>query len=66
LRLLDELTADDRMRDHHRLHAVRAHLLEMAGESAEAIASYRAALSRTGSAPERDYLLAKLARLAVL
>jgi len=63
LRLLDELMADDRMRDHHRLHAVRGHLLEMAGEHAEAMNSYREALSRTGSTPERNYLLAKLARI---
>jgi predicted RNA polymerase sigma factor len=63
LQLLDALETDDRMRDHHRLHAVRAHLLEMAGEPAEAIISYRAALSRVHSVPERNYLLAKLARL---
>lgn len=63
LQLLDELTADDCMRDHHRLHAVRGHLLEMAGEYAEAMDSYREALSRTDSTPERNYLLAKLARI---
>ncbi len=63
LRLLDQLTEDDRMRDHHRLHAVRGHLLEMAGEHAQAMDSYREALSRTHSTPERNYLLAKLARI---
>lgn len=63
LRLLDEVEADARMRDHHRLHAVRGHLLEMAGRHGEAIASYRTALSQAGSAPERNYLSAKLQRL---
>ena len=63
LQLLDELMVDHRMLDYHRLHAVRGHLLEMAGERAEAMASYRDALSRTGSTPERNYLLAKLARM---
>jgi predicted RNA polymerase sigma factor len=63
LQLLDELTVDDRMRDHHRLHAVRGHLLEMAGKHVEAMASYREALSRAGSTPERNYLLTKLARI---
>jgi RNA polymerase sigma factor (sigma-70 family) len=65
LPLLDELETDDRMRDHHRLHAVRAHLLEMAGDPVAAMNSYRAALSRVASTPERNYLLAKLARLGL-
>lgn len=32
LGLLDPLAADGRIADDHRLHAVRAHLLEMAGD----------------------------------
>ena len=48
---------------HHRLHAVRAHLLEMAGEVAAAIADYRTAASRTTSLPEQHYLLTQAARL---
>jgi predicted RNA polymerase sigma factor len=43
LTLLRELDADGRMAGHHRLAAVRAHLLEMAGEREAAIAHYRAA-----------------------
>lgn len=66
LQHLDELALDDRMRNHHRLHAVRGHLLEMAGDHAEAMASYREAVSRTSSTPERNYLLAKLARIQAL
>jgi RNA polymerase sigma factor (sigma-70 family) len=61
---LDALADDPRLRGHHRLDAVRAHLLEMAGERGGAVAHYRAAAARTASVPERDYLLTKAARLA--
>lgn len=43
--------------------AVRAHLLEMAGDAEAAIAHYKAAASRTTSIPERNYLTIKAARL---
>jgi predicted RNA polymerase sigma factor len=56
LELLATLDADDRMASHHRLAAVRAHLLEMAGEYAEAKAAYRLAARQTTSRPERRYL----------
>jgi predicted RNA polymerase sigma factor len=36
LAVLDELDADERLRDHHRLAAVRAHLLECVGDLAGA------------------------------
>jgi predicted RNA polymerase sigma factor len=49
---------------HHRLDAVRAHLLEMSGERDAAIEHYRAAAGRTTSTAERDYLTARAARLA--
>ena len=61
LALLDELEA--RLADHHRLHAVRAHLLEMAGEVEPAIAEYRVAVGRTTSVPEQHYLTTQAARL---
>jgi predicted RNA polymerase sigma factor len=64
LNLLRGLDADGRMRHHHRLHAVRAHLLEMAGDHQEAIAQYRAAAGKTTSVPERNYLMAQAGRLA--
>jgi RNA polymerase sigma factor (sigma-70 family) len=48
---------------HHRLHAVRAHLLEMAGEVEAAIAEYRTAAGRTTSLPEQHYLTTQAARL---
>ena len=44
---------------HHRLVAVRAHLLDRAGEREAAVALYREAASMTTSIPERDYLLLK-------
>jgi len=42
---------------------VRAHLLELAGEREAAIAEYGVAAGRTGSLPERNYLLTQAARL---
>jgi predicted RNA polymerase sigma factor len=64
LRLLDALAADARLGGHYRLHAVRAHLLEKAGELNAAIEHYRAAAARTASTPERNYLTTQAARLA--
>jgi RNA polymerase sigma factor (sigma-70 family) len=64
LDLLGQLEADDRIARDHRLHAVRAHLLEMAGERAAARASYELAASRTTSLPQQRYLNARAARLA--
>jgi predicted RNA polymerase sigma factor len=61
LALLEPLEAP--LTDHHRLHATRAHLLEMAGEAEPAIVEYRAAASRTNSLPEQQYLLGRAARL---
>ena len=66
LRLIAELDATGRLRDHYRLLAVRGHLLEMAKDSASAIENYQAAAVRTASAPERKYLLAQIARLGGL
>ncbi len=64
LELLASLEADGRMAGHHRLDAVRAHLLEMAGDHAAARAHYAAAARRTTSLPERRYLEARAARLS--
>jgi RNA polymerase sigma factor (sigma-70 family) len=66
LELLDALESDSRVANHHRLHAVRAHLLELAGDREQAISHYRTAAARTGSLPERNYLLTQAARLAAL
>jgi RNA polymerase sigma factor (sigma-70 family) len=64
LELLDALNADARIADHHRLDAVRAHLLELAGDREGAVLHYRAAAGKTGSLPERNYLLTQAARLS--
>jgi RNA polymerase sigma factor (sigma-70 family) len=63
LDLLNGLDADERLTGHHRLDAVRAHLLELAGEHQAAIAHYQTAAGRTTSLPERNYLLTQAARL---
>ena len=63
LELLDTLAADGRLAEHHRLDAVRAHLLEMAGSHETAIEHYLRAANRTASLPERNYLLTQAARL---
>jgi RNA polymerase sigma factor (sigma-70 family) len=63
LELLDMLGADGRLNGHHRLDAVRAHLLELAGDHQGAIAHYQAAAGRTLNLPERNYLMTQAARL---
>jgi RNA polymerase sigma factor (sigma-70 family) len=63
LELLSTLDTDDQLAGHHRLDAVRAHLLEMLGDREDAIRHYRTASSRTTSMPERNYLMAQAARL---
>ena len=64
LAMLAALDGDRRVAGHHRLEAVRAHLLELAGDRAAAGASYLRAASRTTSLPERRYLLQRADRLA--
>jgi predicted RNA polymerase sigma factor len=63
LQLLEALDQDARMSNHFRLLAVRAHLMEMAGDHQAAITHYRAAAGRTTSIPERNYLIARAGRL---
>jgi predicted RNA polymerase sigma factor len=63
LKLLEQLDDDRRLRGHHRLEAVRAHLLEMAGDHEAAAHRYQVAAARATNMPERDYLLTQAARL---
>jgi RNA polymerase sigma factor (sigma-70 family) len=63
LERLSTLDDDARVATHHRLDAVRAHLLEMAGDRAAARAGYLAAARRTTSLPERRYLEGRAALL---
>jgi RNA polymerase sigma factor (sigma-70 family) len=65
LELLNELTTNEQLKDHYRVDAVRAHLLELSGNITEAVEHYRTAAAKTASLPERNYLLTKAARLSV-
>jgi RNA polymerase sigma factor (sigma-70 family) len=60
---LDEVAADPALAGHHRVHAVRAHLLERAGDPAAARREYALAAELTGSEPERRYLAGRAAAL---
>ena len=64
LERLGRLETDRRIAGDHRLEAVRAHLLEMAGQHQAARAAYQAAAQRTMSLPHQRYLNARAARLS--
>jgi predicted RNA polymerase sigma factor len=63
LELLDKLRTDHRIAEDHRLYAVQAHLLEMAGEIRAARDSYLAAAQRATNLAQQRYLHAQAARL---
>ena len=63
LAVLGTLDTDERMAHTHRLDAVRAHLLERAGDPVAARESYLRAARRTASLPEQRYLTLRAARL---
>ncbi|PMR58177.1 RNA polymerase subunit sigma-24 [Verrucosispora sp. ts21] len=63
LELLATLDSDERIAGSHRLLAVRAHLLELAGDCRAALAAYKAAARRATNLPERRYLEARATRL---
>jgi RNA polymerase sigma factor (sigma-70 family) len=63
LALLGTLDTDERMAHNHRLEAVRAHLLEQAGDTAAARQSYLRAATMTASLPEQRYLTRRAAGL---
>ncbi|MFI8878477.1 RNA polymerase sigma factor [Streptomyces sp. NPDC055243] len=62
--LAEVAALEDRLAGHHRLDAVRAHLLERAGETEAARAAYQLAAKRTLSIPEVRYLQMRAARLS--
>lgn len=64
LDLLAQLEPDERITGDHRLHAVRGHLLEMAGQLTAARDAYHEAARRTTSAPKQRYLQTQIAGLA--
>jgi len=61
LEILDGLTEDRRIVGHHRFHAVRGHLLEMAGEDQASREAFQHASRLTVSLPEKRYLTARAA-----
>jgi RNA polymerase sigma factor (sigma-70 family) len=65
LDLLASVESDSRTATHHRLAAVRAHMLEMAGDLEAAQRDYLLAARRTMSLPERRYLELRAARAGV-
>jgi RNA polymerase sigma factor (sigma-70 family) len=64
LRQLAAAEADPVLTGHHRVHAVRAHLLDLAGDRQAARAQYQLAARRTLSIPEQRYLESRAAQLA--
>ncbi|MBO0708708.1 MAG: RNA polymerase sigma factor [Candidatus Dormibacteraeota bacterium] len=63
LALLRDLQADARIAEDHRLHAVRAHLLEMTGDRAGARRSYLDAAARATNLRRQRYLYTRAGRL---
>jgi predicted RNA polymerase sigma factor len=63
LEALQPLLDDPAMDRYHRLHAVRAHLLELSGDVGAAEVAYARAADLTRSKPEQRYLARRLARL---
>jgi RNA polymerase sigma factor (sigma-70 family) len=63
LQRLEALAADKQLAEDHRLFAVRAHLLEMNGETVAAREAYRAAARRASNLPQQRYLNARADRL---
>ena len=63
LALLETLDADGRLAHSHRLEAVRAHLLELAGEPDAAREAYLRAARMTASVPEQRYLMLRASSL---
>jgi RNA polymerase sigma factor (sigma-70 family) len=62
LTLLAEV--EPRLEGHHRVHAVRGHLLELSGDGAGAHLEYRRAAELTASLPEQRYLTRRAAALS--
>jgi predicted RNA polymerase sigma factor len=62
LQRLEVLATDKRLAEDHRLSAVRAHLLEMSGETSAACEAYQAAV-RASNLPQQRYLNARAERL---
>jgi RNA polymerase sigma factor (sigma-70 family) len=62
LEQLAEAETDPALAGHHRVHAVRAHLLDLAGDAEAARTHYELAARATQSVPEQRYLRSKIHR----
>ncbi|MGC4942982.1 RNA polymerase sigma factor [Kribbella sp. DT2] len=60
---LDQAAEDPALANHYRATAVRAHLLELAGDLEAARTAYQEAARLTQSSPERHYLAARAAAI---
>jgi RNA polymerase sigma factor (sigma-70 family) len=63
LQRLETLATDKHLAEDHRLYSVRAHLLEMSGETEAACEAYRAAARRARNRPQQRYLIGRATRL---
>ncbi|HEX6518395.1 MAG TPA: DUF6596 domain-containing protein [Streptosporangiaceae bacterium] len=63
LAMLETLEPDRRISADHRFLTARAHLLEMAGQTAAAREAYRAAAARAPTVPQQRYLNARASRI---
>jgi predicted RNA polymerase sigma factor len=63
LEVMNAADVDGRLAGHHRVAAVRAHLLELAGDRSAAAEQYELAAARTTNTPERNYLMVQAARV---
>jgi RNA polymerase sigma factor (sigma-70 family) len=63
LRQLAAAETDPALAGHHRVHAVRAHLLDLSGDQQAARTHYELAARRTLSIPEQRYLNSRAAQL---
>lgn len=63
LRLLDRLAGDKQLAEDHRLYSVRAHLLDMSGDTTAAREAYLAAAHRATNLPQQRYLNRQAAKL---
>jgi predicted RNA polymerase sigma factor len=64
LEQLSAAEADPALAGHHRVDAVRAHLLDIAGDHDAAVSCYRRAARRTLSLPEQQYLESRAEHLS--
>jgi predicted RNA polymerase sigma factor len=63
LQQLDSLAGEKQLAEDHRLYAVRAHLLQMTGDTAAAREEYLAAARRATNLPQQRYLNRRAAML---